>query len=366
MIIGVPKETKTKESRVSITPQGVHKLVENGHQLKVEKTAGSGSGFADIEYAQAGAQLVSAAEAWDTELVVKVKEPLPAEYAYLAQQRVFTFFHLAGVDPQLTRELLANKTTAIAYETLEDTLGRLPILTPMSAVAGNMAALMGAYYQAAFNQGRGVQIARVLGQPSGKVLIIGDGVVAQHAASVAAGMGSSVTIAGLDRTRFNQFSQQISGELHFIQSTPDNIKSQIIDSDVVVGAVLCKGARAPKVLTEAMLHTMQPGSIIVDVSIDQGGCFETSRATTHDDPVYTVHNIIHYCVSNMPGAYPRTSTIALADVTLPYIERIASMSDAQLLLDSVIKTGLNCYAGNIVYKQVAEDLDLMAYYSTVE
>ncbi len=363
MIIGVPKETKIKENRVAMTPQGVASLVGQGHHLKIEMGAGLGSGFTDQQYQQAGAALVTTAEAWDCALVVKVKEPLPTEYSYLAQQRVFTFFHLTGVDPQLTQELVERKTTAIAYETLEDENGRLPILAPMSAIAGNMAALMGAYYQAAFNGGHGVQTARILGKPSGKVLIIGDGIVGQHAANIACGMGASVTIAGLDKSNFDRFQADISDQLQFIQSTAENIQAQVIEADVVIGAVLCKGAKAPKVLTEPMLKTMQPGSVVVDVSIDQGGCFETSRATTHDDPVYSVHDVIHYCVSNMPGAYPRTSTFALSDVTLAYIEQIAAMTDEQLIADPYLRTALNTWQGNIVYRQVAEDLGRLAHYS---
>ncbi len=359
MQIGVPKEIKDKENRVGMTPEGVARLVRLGHKVVVECGAGLGSGFEDDSYRQAGAEMVAVDDAWASDLVVKIKEPLPIEYRYLGQQIVFTYFHLAGVDQSLTRELLAKKTTAIAYETVEDAQGGLPLLAPMSAVAGNMATLMGSYYLAAFNHGRGVQLARVLGESSGTVLVVGDGVVGRHAASVAAAMGAKVYIAGLNKSKFDTMRPSITGDLRFLLSTPENLSKVIPDADVVVGAVLSRGARAPKVLTEKMIESMQAGSVVVDVSIDQGGCAETSKPTTHSNPVFEVHGVIHYCVSNMPGAYPRTSTLALTKATIGYVEKIAESSIEELWADKSFAQGINTYQGSITYEKVARDLGML-------
>ncbi len=365
MRIGVPKEIKDKENRVGMVPDGVSRLVQSGHRVVVEFGAGIGSGFTDLQYQQAGAELVTADEAWASELVVKVKEPLPVEYRYLGKQIVFTFFHLSGVDPSLTRELLAKKTTALAYETLEDAQGDLPILAPMSAVAGNMATLMASYYLAAFNKGRGVQLASVLGRSSGKVLVIGDGVVGMHAAKVAAAMGAVVYIAGLNDQKFNAMRAEVVGDLRFLLSTPDNIRACVPNVDVVIGAVLSRGAKAPKVVTEDMIKSMQPGAVVVDVSIDQGGCIETSKPTTHSEPVFLVHDVVHYCVTNMPGAYPRTSTIALAAATIGYVERIAGHTIDELFADEHFAKAVNTYQGFLTYENVAQDLGMLAQYKAL-
>lgn len=362
MRIGVPKEIKDKENRVAMTPDGVSRLVKLGHQVSVEHDAGIGSGFSDQEYRRAGANLVSAAEAWKVDLVVKVKEPLPSEYPHLDRQKVFTFFHLSGVDAALTRELLNKEVTAIAYETLEDEQGNLPILAPMSAVAGNMATLMGSYYLASFNGGRGMQLATVLGKSSGKVLVIGDGVVGRHAAKVAAAMGAVVYVAGLDETKFNSMKTEMVGDLRFVLSTSENLQKLVKDVDLVVGAVLSKGAKAPKVLTEKMVMSMLPGAVVVDVSIDQGGCCETSRPTSHSKPVFIKHDVVHYCVTNMPGAYPRTSTIALANATIAYIEKIAGQDIDSLIADPCFAKAINTYRGKITYEKVAQDLAMLDCY----
>lgn len=358
MQIGVPKEIKDRENRVGMTPEGVARLVKLGHRVVVEHGAGLGSGFEDVDYRKAGAEMVAVDEAWSSDLVVKIKEPLPIEYRFLDQQIVFTYFHLAGVDQSLTRELLAKNTTAIAYETVEDSQGRLPLLAPMSAVAGNMATLMGAYYLAAFNHGRGVQLASVLGESSGAVLVVGDGVVGRHAANVAAAMGAKVYVAGLNERKFEAMRSAITGDLRFLLSSPENLGNMVSDVDLVVGAVLSRGARAPKILTETMIESMPRGAVLVDVSIDQGGCAETSRPTTHSNPVFEVHGVIHYCVSNMPGAYPRTSTLALTKETIGYVEKIAGSSMEELWADKYFAKGINTYRGDITYENVARDLGM--------
>lgn len=359
MKIGVIKEIKQNENRVALTPAGARALTGAGHSVRVEETAGVGSGFADADYAQAGAELVSAEAAWSTDLVLKVKEPLEPEYDYLTGQMVFTYFHLAGVAPALTEALLRRATTAIAYETVEDAAGKLPLLAPMSAVAGNMAVTMGNYHLARFNRGKGMLLARVLGERFGKVVIIGDGVVGRHSARVADGMGAHVHIVGRHRERVPELQADISRDIHFVLSQPENIAAAIADADLVVGAVLSRGARAPHVVTADMVQQMQAGSVIVDVSIDQGGCVETSHPTTHQDPVFEKHGIIHYCVANMPGAYPRLSTLALTGATLPYVIRLADGGLAALREDPGFARGVNTFAGHITCKGVAEALDLM-------
>ncbi len=354
MRIGVPKEIKTEEYRVALTPEGARLLIEAGHQLTVQQGAGEGSGFSDQEYRQAGAKLESARAAWESDLVLKVKEPQPEEYPYLRGQIVFTYFHLAAAPRQLLEVLLETRTTAVAYETLEDAQGRLPLLSPMSGVAGNMATLMGAYYLARFNGGRGTLPANILETGYGKMLVIGDGVVGQHAAQRACAMGTEVVMAGIDPVRGQALQKRYGDCFRFVLSSPETISQQITDADVVVGAVLVHGARAPHVVTEAMVATMQKGAVIVDVSIDQGGCVETSRPTTHDDPVFTVHDVIHYCVANMPGAYPRTSTIALTRATLPYALKLAAEGLESMCKDSGFAKAVNTYQGWITCRPVAE------------
>lgn len=366
MKIGVPKEIKDKEARVAITPDGASLLVKSGNSVVIEVNAGIGSGFTNDQYQQAGANMVSTDEAWDVDLVVKVKEPQQSEYQYLSEQIVFTFFHLSGTAKSLTEELIKKGTTALAYETLEDENGRLPILAPMSAIAGNMSVLMGAYHLAQFNQGNGMQLGIVLGQSYGKVVIIGDGVVGQHAAKVASGLGAKVFVAGLDEANWLKQTQDKFTITEFFYSNQENISGHIIDADLVVGAVLCKAAKAPKVLTEGMLKTMQDGAVIVDVSIDQGGCFETSRPTTHSDPVFKKHGVIHYCVANMPGAYPKASTIALTTITLKYIQEIAENSLQTFLTDKGKIKAINVYKGSLFSEQVATDLGLLECFKPLE
>lgn len=365
MKIGVPKEIKDQEGRVAITPDGAHCLIQKGHQLCIETDAGLNSGFSNEQYQQVGAQLVSTAAAWAVDLVVKVKEPLESEYQYLDRQMIFTYLHLAGVTPSLTQELLKKAVTAIAYETLEDEQGGLPLLAPMSAIAGNMATLMGGYYLAEFNQGRGVQLGKVLGRRHGKVVIIGDGVVGQHAAQVASGMGGNVFVAGIDSVKMQHTKAELLPDVEFFLSSPEAIAEHIKEADLVIGAVLIHGAKAPKIVSEDMIKSMAKGTVVVDVSIDQGGCIATSKPTSHTNPVFIKHGVIHYCVTNMPGAYPRTSTIALSDATLPYILKIADAGKESLMVDKALVKAINTYDGKITCKAVAEGLGMLDSYKLI-
>ncbi|PKM12502.1 MAG: alanine dehydrogenase [Gammaproteobacteria bacterium HGW-Gammaproteobacteria-3] len=367
MRIGVPKEIKDQEGRVGLTPAVIQELVALDHEVFVETGAGEASGFADQLYEQSGATMVDTESAWDTDLVVKVKEPLPQEYPFLQRQSVFTFFHLAGVDPGLTAALLNNGTTAIAYEALEDDSGGLPLLAPMSAIAGNMATLMGAYYLAEFNAGKGVLLGAVLGQKQGRVLVVGDGIVGTHAASVASAMGAEVVVAGISEDRMRMLKRTMLPQADFILSNEANLSCHVAEADLVVGAVLCRNARAPKVITEQMIKTLSQGSVVVDVSIDQGGCIETSMPTTHSQPVFSKHGVVHYCVSNMPGAYPRTSTLALVAATLPYVAKIAANKGSKDFdFDpGVAKAVLTCQ-GKLTNESVAQALGLMADYQAIE
>lgn len=360
MQVGLIKEIKTRENRVGLTPDGVSLLSGKGHKIVVEQGAGIGSGFSDDAYRMAGAIIGDTAQAWNSDLVVKVKEPTEVEYAYLQQQIVFTYFHLAGVPQALTDALVAGKTTAVAYETLEDATGRLPLLAPMSAIAGNMAAQMGCHYLAAYEGGRGVMLGSVLGRRHGKVLIIGDGVVGSHAARTAMGLGAeSVAVAGIFPENGQRLQREISPEIDHFISQPASIAARLPEVDLLIGAVLTRGARADHVVSEDMVKTMQPGSVLVDVSIDQGGCIETARATTHDAPIYVQHGVIHYCVSNMPGAYPRTATLALTDATLPYVLKLADLGVNALMEDAGFAKALNTHRGFISCKPVAEAFDML-------
>lgn len=362
MKIGAVKEIKDKENRIALTPSGARTLVEAGHTVLIEGGAGRGSGFPDQEFTGAGCEMVSVSTAWDTDMVIKVKEPVESEFKYLKDQIVFTYFHLAGVTKTLTEALLKKKTTAIAYETIEDDGGKLPLLAPMSAVAGNMAVSVGSYYLAKFNQGNGVQLGSVLGTRYGKVVVLGDGVVGRHAAMTADGMGANVFIFGRHEDRVPQLKKEISENMRFVLSTRENISAHLEDADLVVGAVLLRGAKAPYLVTEEMVKGMQPGSVIADVSIDQGGCIETARPTSHSDPVFEKHGVIHYCVTNMPGAYPRTSTIALTSATLPYAVKLANKELSALREDGGFAKGLNTYKGYVTCKPVAESLNLMSQF----
>lgn len=343
-----------------MTPEGAKKLVSDGHKAVIEENAGLGSGFSDEEYKTHGARIASAKEAWSADLVVKVKEPLENEYQYLNEKSIlFTYLHLAGVEKSLTENLLKKKVTSIGYETVEDGYHRLPLLAPMSAVAGNMAVQIGAYYLAKFNNGKGMMLGEVMGQYYGKVVIIGDGVVGRHAAKTAYGIGANVYLFGRHEERMDHLRDAIGRKSHIMLSTPESIAEHVKDADLVVGAVLVTGAKAPFVVTEKMVRTMQQGSVIVDVSIDQGGCIETSRPTKHSDPVFVKHGVIHYCVTNMPGAYPRTSTIALTNATLPYLLKLANDGFVDAIKnDAGFAKGVNTHNGYITYKPVAEDLGM--------
>ncbi|MBI2647528.1 alanine dehydrogenase, partial [Candidatus Woesearchaeota archaeon] len=309
MLIGIPKEIKDKENRVALTPYGTKQLIAHGHSVFVEKNAGIGSAFSDNEYEVHGAKIVSAKESWSCDLVVKVKEPQKEEYKYLNEDSIlFTYLHLTGVDRTLTLTLLDKKTTSIGYETVEDSYGRLPLLAPMSAIAGNMAVQVGAYYLAKTNEGKGTMLGEVMGRFYGKVVIIGDGIVGRHAAKTAYGLGANVYLFCRHEERMDTLREFIGRKSHILLSTPNNISEHLQNADLVVGAVLIKGAKAPYVVTEEMVKSMQHGSVIVDVSIDQGGCIETSKPTTHSNPIFVKHSVIHYCVTNMPATYPRTST----------------------------------------------------------
>ncbi len=362
MKVGVVKEIKDKENRVALTPTGASALLDAGHDVYVEEGAGLGSGFADTEYSGAGTRLSSTADAWNCDLVIKVKEPLEPEYEYLRKQIVFTYFHLAGVTPSLTETLLNNKTTAIAYETVENDKGQRPLLAPMSAVAGNMAPIIGCYYLAKFKHGRGVLPGEVLGHRYGKVVIIGDGVVGRNAAKVASAMRTRVLVFGRHEERISDLKKEISPDLEYVLSTPENIAKHVRDSDIVIGAILVDGGRAPNLVSKEMVKTMPKGSVVVDVCIDQGGCVETSRATTHSDPVFVEHGVTHYCVANMPGAYPRTSTFALTEATLPYAVDIAGKGIQALRDDPGLASGLNTYKGFVTCQPVAEAMGLMDRY----
>ena len=358
MKIGIPKEIKDRENRVALTPQGAEVLIRAGHEVRVQAGAGLGAGFADQDYQMAGAQICSVEQAWDTELVVKVKEPLEAEYGLLRDNLLFTYLHLAGAPRELTDALLSRKTTGIAYETLEDSAGRLPLLAPMSAIAGNMATLMGAYYLARSQGGKGVQLGEVLGVRHGEVLIIGDGVVAYHAAKAARGLGAKVTIVGLDPAKGERMQSEIAADVEFVHSSHEVIAERVTNTDLLIGAVLKHGARAEAVVSEAMVKSMQPGSVVVDVSIDQGGCIATSRPTSHSEPIFVQYGVIHYCVTNMPGAYPRTSTLALTEATLPYVAKLAAHGIEALHQNVGMARSLNVRDGFIVCRPVAESLGM--------
>lgn len=362
MKIGVVKEIKDKEARVALTPAGAAALIEAGHSVLVEENAGLNAGFPTQEYADIGARIQSTAGAWAADMVMKVKEPLESEYPYLHGQMVFTYFHLAGAPPALTEVLLERQCTAIAYETLEDAQGKLPLLAPMSAVAGNMAVWVGCHYLARHNGGRGVQPGLVLGKRYGKVVILGDGVVGRHAARTASGIGTNTFLATRHPDRDFQLEANASNPIESFASNPRAIGEHLKDADLVIGAVLQRGARAPHLVTEAMVKNMRPGAVIVDVSIDQGGCVETSRPTSHSDPVFVRHGVIHYCVTNMPGAYPRTSTMALTAATLPYALRLANEGLAAMRKDAGFARAVNAHAGYVTYRAIAEALGMIHRY----
>ncbi|WP_456414735.1 alanine dehydrogenase [Oceanithermus profundus] len=358
MKIGVPKEIKTLENRVAMTPGGVESLVKRGHEVWVERGAGVGSGLADAEYEAAGARLVSAEEAWSAEMVVKVKEPLPEEYKYLRSDLIlFTYLHLAASE-ELTRAMLESGVIGIAYETVQTEDGALPLLVPMSEVAGRMATQEGAKYLEKSFGGRGVLLGGVPGVAPADVVILGGGTVGINAAKIAVGMGAHVTILDVNHARLQYLDDVFAGRLTTLTSTEANIKKAVRYADVLIGAVLIPGAKAPHLVTREMLPTMKEGSVIVDVAVDQGGCVETIKPTTHAEPTYVIDGVVHYGVANMPGAVPRTSTFALTNQTLPYALKLAEKGVAALEEDPALLKGLNTYHGRLTYAAVAEAFGL--------
>jgi alanine dehydrogenase len=357
MRIGVPTEIKNNEYRVGMVPSGVRDLVHDGHTVFVQAGAGLGSGFADAEYKKAGAKILPDADEVfkKADMIVKVKEPIAADLKRLKEgQLLFTYLHLAPV-PDLTSSLLKKKITGIAYETVTGRGGSLPLLSPMSEVAGRMSVQVGAYYQQKPNGGRGVLLGGVPGVLPGDVAIIGGGIVGINAAKMALGLGARTTILDTNIDRLRYLDDVLGGRVTTLASNKMHIEEACRNSDVVIGAVLVPGASAPKLVTHDAIKLMKPGSVVVDVAVDQGGCFETTHATTHSDPVYTVDGVIHYCVANMPGAVPRTSTIALTNATLPFVRMIANMGFQKAIAESPsLAEGVNVYQGRITYRAVAD------------
>jgi alanine dehydrogenase len=361
MKIGVPREMKVQEYRVGLTPAGVRELCGNGHEVIIESNAGAGVGFDDASYVCAGARIAADAAAVfaDADMVVKVKEPQPAEYSLLRRgQTLFTYLHLAA-DPVQAQALMASGVTAIAYETVTAADGSLPLLTPMSEVAGRMSIQVGAATLQKANGGRGVLLGGVPGVDPARVVILGGGVAGTHAAEMAVGMRADVTIVDRSIKRLRELSVQFGASLKTVFATTATIEALVAEADLVVGAVLVAGAAAPKLVTRAMLRTMRPGAVLVDISIDQGGCFETSRPTSHSDPTFVVDGIVHYCVTNMPGAVPLTSTLALTNATLPYIKQLADLGVAQALArDPHLANGVNIHRGRVTHAAVAKALGM--------
>ncbi|UCH21173.1 MAG: alanine dehydrogenase [Deltaproteobacteria bacterium] len=357
MIVGILKEIKAEENRVCMTPSGVEVMRQNGHTVLVEKDAGIGSGFDDAAYAGIGAEIINTPkEIFDrSEMVMHVKEPLPSEYDLIRKgQIIFTYLHLAAAE-ELTHVLVKSGSINIAYETIQKADGTLPLLTPMSEVAGRMAIQQGAKYLEMAQGGHGVLLGGVPGVDPGTVVIIGGGVVGTHAAKMACGLGAKVYVLDMSLERLRYLSDIMPRNCFLRMSSPAAIRKLITEADVVVGAVLLPGAKAPKLVSREMLKTMKKGAVLVDVAIDQGGCFETSKPTTHADPIYTVDGVVHYCVANMPGAVPKTSTLALTNATLPYAVEIANKGWKKAMKEnSEIKRGANVVNGKVTYKGVAD------------
>jgi alanine dehydrogenase len=357
MRIGVPKEIKNNENRVAMTPAGVMNLVSHGHEVFIEKGAGLGSGFTDAQYVEVGAKIVDRAEdAWSMDMVMKVKEPLPSEYKYFREGLVlFTYLHLAP-EPELTKVLIDKKVVGIAYETVQLPNGSLPLLTPMSEVAGRMATQIGAAFLEKTRGGKGILLGGVPGVHRGKVTIIGGGVAGTNAAKMAVGLGAEVTMIDINPERLRELDDMFGSDVATLISNPYNIAEAVKESDLVIGAVLIPGAKAPKIVTEEMIKSMTPGSVVVDIAIDQGGIFETTdRITTHSDPTYEKHGVVHYAVANIPGAVPRTSTLALTNVTVPYALQIANKGYKNACLENeALLKGINTLNGYVTYKAVAE------------
>lgn len=361
MIIGVPKEIKNNESRVGLTPGGVHAFVTAGHTVKVETAAGSASYFEDQDYIDAGAEITdSAGEAWDAEMIVKVKEPLKEEYDYFKEGMIlYTFLHLAP-EVELTKALLDKKVVSIAYETIQAPNGSLPLLAPMSEVAGRMATQIGSEFLQKTKGGKGILLSGVPGVERATVTIIGGGMAGTNAAKMAIGLGARVNVLDLNPQRLRELDDLFGSSIQTMMSSPLNISNTVKDSDLVIGAVLIPGARAPKLVSEEMLKSMTPGSVIIDIAIDQGGIFETTdKVTTHDEPTYVKHDVVHYAVANMPGAVPRTSTIALTNATMNLGVQIASKGYKKAAADNpMLLGGFNTLDGHVTYKAVAEAQNL--------
>jgi alanine dehydrogenase len=361
MIIGVPKEIKSDENRVALTPAGAMELSRRGHTVYVESTAGVGSGFEDEEYMHAGAKiLLTAEEVWAIgEMIMKVKEPIAKEYGRCRKgQLVFTYFHFASSE-ELTHAMIKSEAVCLAYETVETTDRQLPLLIPMSEVAGRMAIQQGAKFLEKPVKGRGVLLGGVPGVPPGRVLVIGGGIVGTQAARMAAGLGAQVTILDVNLPRLRYLNDVMPANVVTMFSNEYNIRQLIQNHDLVVGAVLIPGAKAPKLITRDMLKLMKPGTVLVDVAVDQGGCFETTKPTTHADPTYIIDDVVHYSVANMPGAVPFTSTVALTNATLPYAIQLAGKGWQQACRDNnELRLGLNVVSGKVVYKGVSDAFDL--------
>lgn len=361
MIIGVPKEIKNNENRVALTPAGAQELVRRGHTVYVQKTAGAGSGFSDEEYAGAGAKLLSTPQEifGIAEMIMKVKEPIEAEYGLIRHdQLVFTYFHFASYEP-LAHAMIKTGSVCLAYETVERVDGSLPLLVPMSEVAGRMAIQEGAKYLEKPLKGRGILLGGVPGVMPAKVLILGGGVVGTNAAKIAAGMGADVTITDVNINRLRYLDDVMPKNVHTMVSNDYVIRELVKNHDLIVGAVLIPGAKAPKLITRDMLKSMRHGTVLVDVAVDQGGCIETCKPTTHEDPTYIIDNVVHYCVANMPGAVPYTSTWALTNATLPYAIKLANQGWKKACGDSSdLRKGLNMINGKVVYRAVADAFNL--------
>ncbi len=357
MTIGVPKEIKNNESRVGMTPGGVYELVKNDHTVYVQSSAGEGSGFSDADYKTAGAILLDTiGQVYAmSEMIVKVKEPIAEEYELIQKdQVVFTYFHFASSEP-LTKAMIKSGAICIAYETVEDEEGTLPLLTPMSEVAGRMAIQQGAKYLEKPVKGRGVLLGGVPGVAPGKVLVLGAGVVGIQSAKMAAGLGAHVTILDINMKRLRYVNDVMPPHVVTEFSNEFNIRKHIKDHDLIIGGVLLKGAKAPNLITRDMLKEMRPGTVIVDVAVDQGGCVETTRPTTHEDPIYIIDDVVHYSVANMPGAVPYTSTMALTNVTLPYVLKLANLGwEKAVDADLSLLKGLNIVKGKVVYEEIAQ------------
>ena len=356
MKIGVAKEIKTDEYRVALTPAGARELVQRGHDVTIESGAGDGSAFADSAYEAAGARIAAVEDVWaESELLLKVKEPVAPEYGRLREGLVlFTYLHIAADEP-LTRALVDSGITAVAYETVETDQGGLPLLAPMSEIAGRLAAQAGAYFLEKPLGGRGLLLGGVPGVAPGRVVVIGGGMVGYNAAVIALGLGANVTILERSLDRMRHLEEVLSGRVSLVMSSSLQIEESVQDADVVIGAVLIPGAVAPKLITREMVRGMKEGAVLADVAIDQGGCAETSRATTHSEPVYSVDGVTHYCVANMPGAVPITSTKALTNATLPYVEAIAEHGLAEAVArDRALARGVNVVDGKVTYEAVAD------------